>query len=325
MKTKSEKFVEEKRESWKQLLNLIRKINKKGIRELDNEEAELFPRLYRKTCQDLAEARMLELSPDVLEYLNNLTGQAHHLLYFIKPLSRKELSDYFMKILPFSLVKNIRFIVLSLILFWGSAAGTYLAVLESPQFAERFVSAQILDYIEDMYREPVSTGRTAGQKAQMASFYIQHNISIAFLCFATGIFLSLGSIYFLLYNGIFLGSIVAYLTASGMGPHIWEFITAHSFLELNAIAISGAAGIKLGISLLKSWQNYSLDYLENSKGDILSLVSASAIMLFFAALIEGNVSPSALQYQFKLAVMFISVIVVAFYFFIYPFNKRGGK
>ena len=322
MKTKSEKFVEEKKESWEQLLLLVRKIESKGIKKLSPDEAEIFPRLYRKTCQDLAEARMLELSPDVLEYLNNLTGQAHHILYFMKPLTRDDISVFFRKRLPFSLIRNFKYILFALILFWGSAAGSYYTVLKSPQFAERFVSPSILGYISEMYSEPVSEGRSGGEKAQMSAFYIQHNTSIAFLCFATGIFLGIGSVYFLLYNGVFLGSIVAYLTVAGLGSNIWEFITAHSFLELNAIAVSGAAGIKLGIALLKSWQNYSLDFLNSTKGDILDLVASSAIMLFFAALIEGNISPSTLGYRYKAAVLVITIAVSVFYFFIYPLSRK---
>ena len=74
MKTKSESFVEDKKESWNSLLSILNKISKKGMRKLSLEEVESFPRLYRKTCQDLAEARMLQLSPDVLDYLNNITG-----------------------------------------------------------------------------------------------------------------------------------------------------------------------------------------------------------------------------------------------------------
>ena len=318
MKTKSEYFVESNRESWKNLLVIIKKINSKGIKKLNSDEAEIFPRLYRKTCRDLAEARMLELSPDVLEYLNNLTGQAHHILYFVKPLTLNDISSFFRKILPFCIVKNIKYVMLAMILFWGSAVGTYFTVFRTPSAAENFISSDIINHIENMYRESAATGRTGGERVQMSAFYIQHNTSIAFLCFATGIFFGIGSIYFLLYNGVFLGSITAYLTSAGLGPNIWEFITAHSFLELNAIAVSGAAGIMLGNSLLKSWQNYSFDYLNRKKSDILNLVAASAVMLLFAALIEGNISPSTLSYIYKVYVLIISAAVCIFYFYIYP-------
>jgi uncharacterized membrane protein SpoIIM required for sporulation len=325
MKTKSERFVEEKKENWKKLLSIIRILSKKGIRKLSIEDVEEFPRLYRKSCQDLAEARMLELSPDVLEYLNNITGQAHHYLYFMKPLSSNDLSDFFTRILPGTILKNYKYVLFALILFWGTAVTTYFTVVESPRLAETFLSVNTLDYIEQMYRDPVDTGRSGGQRVHMSAFYIQHNTSIAFLCFATGIFLGFGSLYFLIYNGVFMGSILGYLVSVGLGPHIWEFVTAHSFLEMNAIAIAGAAGVKLGISLLQSWRDYSGNKLDESRGDILTLVAASTIMLFLAAMVEANISPSTLDYKYKVLIALISVVIVVFYFIIYPMRKRGSE
>jgi len=39
----------------------------------------------------------------------------------------------------------------------------------------------------------------------MASFYVYNNVGIAFRCFATGILFGLGSIFFLVYNGLCIG------------------------------------------------------------------------------------------------------------------------
>lgn len=325
MKTRSERFVEQKRSDWKKLLSILSCISHKGIKKLTEKEVEEFPRLYRKTCQDLAEARMLQLSPDVLDYLNNMTGQAHHHLYFMKPLTMGDLKQFFSFYLPGVIVRNYKYVLFALLLFWGSTIATYFTVLQSPQLAENFLSSSVLNYVEEMYSGSVANGRTAGERAQMSAFYIQHNTSIAFLCFATGIFLGLGSLYFLIYNGVFLGTIVAYLTSVGLGPHIWEFITAHSFLEMNAIAIAGAAGIKLGVSILKSWKNYSSDFLSETKGEILALVGASAIMLFLAALIEGNVSPSTLDYKYKVLIFLISFVVLLSYFIVLPLYQRRKR
>ncbi len=321
MKTKSERFVDSKRSGWKTLLALLDKISQKGIKKLSTEEVEIFPRLYRNTCQDLAEARMLNLSPDVIEYLNNLTGQAHSHLYFIKPVTVRNLEQFFKKKLPFALIDNFKYVLLGMILFWGSYIGTYVAVSANPEFAEKFLSIDTLDYMEEMYEDSTSIGRSVGERSAMSAYYIQHNISIAFLCFATGIFFGLGSVYFLLYNGVFLGCIFGHLTSKGLGSNLWEFVTAHSFLELNAIAISGAAGFMLGISILKSWKAYSTECLKESQTNILYLVSAAAIMLFFAALIEGNISPSTLEYKYKVAIAIITIILTTFYFIVYPLYK----
>ncbi|MCK5202156.1 MAG: stage II sporulation protein M [Spirochaetales bacterium] len=322
MKTKSERFVESKRESWKSLGMILGKISHKGIKKLTLHEVESFPSLYRMICQDLAEARMLDLSPDVITYLNNLTGQANSHLYFIRPLTSGDIRSFFKIKLPFAIVENLRYVLIALIFFWGTAIGSYFVVLAKPDLASKVISTTVLDFMEEMYEEPPSSGRSAAERSVMSAYYIQHNTSIAFLCFATGIFLGLGSIYFLLYNGVFMGTIFGYLTAKGLGLHLLEFVTAHSFLELNAIVIAGAAGMMLGMSILKSWRDYSTDCLKKNRSSILLVVAASAIMLLMAALIEGNISPSELDYKYKILTAFSSFIVFTLYFIVTPLYRK---
>lgn len=324
MKTKSQRFVEERREEWKDLLEILKKISRKGVKKLDDRELERFPGLYRKVCQDLAEARMLKLSPDVLEYLNSLTGTSHKYLYFVKPLTLKGLKSFFKEKLLFTILDNWKVVLTAFLLFWGAALGTYFTVTAKPEMAVSFMNESTLESVSDMYSESTAGKRTRGQNISMAAFYIQHNTSIAFLCFATGIFFGLGSVYFLVYNGIFLGCIAGHLTNLGLDKHLWEFVTAHSFMELNAIAIAGGAGLLMGITIIKAWKNYSRDYLKGNKEPVLVLVAAAAIMLFIAAMIEGFLSPTEVSYSVKLSVMLLSAVAFVWYFVLLPLRKRGA-
>ena len=224
--------------------------------------------------------------------------------------------------MPFALLNNLRYILIALILFWGIAFGTYYAVLARPELASKVVSTTVLDFMEEMYEDPPSTGRTAAERSVMSAYYIQHNTSIAFLCFSTGIFFGLGSVYFLMYNGVFMGTIFGYLTAKGLGLHLLEFVTAHSFLELTAIVIAGAAGMMLGISILKSWRDYTTDCLKENRSNILLVVAASAIMLLLAALIEGNISPSELDYKYKILTALVTFIGFILYFIVIPLYRK---
>jgi len=325
MKTRSERFVDSRRESWASLREILKKISKKGVRKLSTDEISRFPDLYRSCCQDLAEARMLNLSPDVIEYLNGITGQAHSYLYFVKPLSLLDISRFFKRSLPHSLIDNAPFVLMALLLFWGSAAISFLSVLHQPEMVHRFISQNVVEQIETMYTESAATGRTAAEQTHMSAYYIQHNTSIAFLCFSTGIFLGLGSVYFLIYNGVFLGSIFAHLVNQGMGTHLLEFITAHAFLELNAIAISGAAGLMLGLSVLQSWKLYSWNGVKAKQDRILLLVGTAAILLFFAAMIEGNISPAGISYSYKIGVSIVSIFLVLVYFLVLPLKQKRSE
>ena len=61
-KTKSERFVLAKKEQWEKLHHIVLLLSKKGYTSLSPEDILAFPLIYRLTCADLAEAKMLQLS-----------------------------------------------------------------------------------------------------------------------------------------------------------------------------------------------------------------------------------------------------------------------
>ena len=62
--------------------------------------------------------------------------------------------------------------------------------------------AELLDGMAEAYSKGFAEGRSGDQDAAMAGFYVYNNVGIAFRCFATGILFGLGSLFFLLYNGL---------------------------------------------------------------------------------------------------------------------------
>ena len=83
--------------------------------------------------------------------------------------------------------------------------------------------------------------------------------------------------------------------------------------------------MKLGFSILGAWRNYSGEPLKDSKNEILTLVAAAAVMLFFAALTESMISPSALAWRWKGAVALLSAAAVLFYFVFLPLRQRRSR
>jgi uncharacterized membrane protein SpoIIM required for sporulation len=84
----------------------------------------------------------------------------------------------------------------------------------------------------------------------MFGYYIMHNIGIAFQTFASGLLFGVGSVFFLFFNGLMIGAIAGHLTQIGFGQTFWPFVIGHGAFELSAIALSGAAGLKLGWALI---------------------------------------------------------------------------
>lgn len=317
-KTKSERFVFSKKSQWQQLSNILIKISGYGFNALTPEEIKSFARLSRLTCADLAEAKTLQLSPDVLDYLNQLVGQAHKFLYSFPPVKTFQIRNFFLYDLPFALVKNWIFFVVSALIFFASFAVTSMMVYRNPSLASSIIPGSLLQQMEASYREGINEERSATAKNFMVTFYIENNVSIAFGCFALGVLLGFGTLYVLLYNGITLGAISGYIVALGYGTNFFTFITAHSPAELTGLTFAGAAGLTLGFAIIKATRYYRREWLILQRGNIFTLVAASAVLLFLAAMIEGCISPSLLPYGVKAAVAIMTLLLIVGYFLVWP-------
>lgn len=76
-----ERWLKSKRLSWQQLEDLLKVVDKRGLKALDRQQLRELGRLYRATSADLSRARALKLSNEVQVYLNNLVVKAHNQVY----------------------------------------------------------------------------------------------------------------------------------------------------------------------------------------------------------------------------------------------------
>ena len=113
-------------------------------------------------------------------------------------------------------------------------------VAREPSLAHRVLPGTALYDMEEMYSRDFGEGER--QDAAMAGFYVRHNTSIAFQCFALGFFLGLGTIYVLLSNGIQLGTVSGYVIAQGHGERFLGFVCGHSSFELWRSSSPGPGG-----------------------------------------------------------------------------------
>jgi len=328
MKTLSHFFYEQNRESWTRLEEMNQRIQRKGQKSLNEEEVAAYPGLYRKLCGDLAEARLKRLSPDLMAYLNQLVSNAHQNLYSGKGSFRKNsrqlfqsiLGEFFQKNLAEALLRHKRVLLSSFFLFFGSYFLSTWLVYNNPSLAQIIVPDQVLTMMEESYSTAMEEGRDSLASSAMFSYYIQHNTSIAFISFATGILFGLGTLYFLIYNGLLLGSVSGYIFSLGFARNFLVFVTAHSVFELSGLVLSGAAGLLLGLTII-SPGNYSRKKALNLiKTDLLSMVATAALLIFTAAIIEGFISPQPIAYPIKFTIMILAATVEVFYL-IYVFTQ----
>ena len=129
----------------------------------------------------------------------------------------------------------------------------------------------------------------------MFGHYIYNNISIAFRTFASGIVFTLGSLFFLTYNGIFFGAVSGHIVNLEYNSTFFPFVIGHGSFELTAIVIAGMAGILIGWSLIAPKNLTRLDALKLAALDAVKLMYGATLFLFVAAFIEAFWSSSTLM------------------------------
>ena len=133
--------------------------------------------------------------------------------------------------------------------------------------------------------------REAGDDAIMFGFYIWNNVRIGFQTFAGGILFGLGALFYLLFNGLYIGTVTGYVVHAGFATNFFSFTSGHSAFELTAIALCGAAGLRLGYGLVAPGRLRRGDALRLAAREAMPLVIGAACMLVLAAAIEAFWSP----------------------------------
>jgi uncharacterized membrane protein SpoIIM required for sporulation len=264
------------------------------------------PQAYRRVCQHLALARDRQYSPELVDRLNRLALRGHHLLYGAR--TRRGAAqglEFLLGGFPRLVREEGGFVAAAALLFFGPVLALIAVLQAHPDFIYYLVEPASLARFQEMY-DPANKRlglREADDNVAMFGFYIFNNVKIGFQTFATGLAFGLGTLFYLVFNGVMIGAIAGYLTGVGYGTPFWSFVSGHSALELVAIAISGAAGLRLGAAVVAPGARSRKAALVAAARPAVRLMYGAAAMFFAAAFIEAFWSPlTAFPPQTKYAV-----------------------
>lgn len=247
-----------------------------------------FAELYRATCEHLALAQSRSYPVALVERLEALTALAHQRIYRQADFGLGRLARLFLVDFPAAVRAQRTAMLVALAAFATPLVVSGIVGYLDPGLVLSVHDVQLVEQYERMYggsAEPI--GRTDGSDWAMFGHYIQNNLGIAFQCFASGLFFGIGSILYLVLNGVMAGSVAGYLTWRGHGENFYSFVVTHGAFELTAIVIAGAAGLMLGGALLAPGRRPRLAALKAAAGQAIVLVYGVTAMLVVAAAIEA--------------------------------------
>jgi uncharacterized membrane protein SpoIIM required for sporulation len=304
-------LLEQRRENWRQLEQLCASMEGRGRKRLAGAVVVRFAALYRSACADLALADSYQLPANTVLYLHQLVGRAHNQLYRSRRFEIRKWGYELFRVVPSRLFRDwyLRF---SFVIFWGLFLASLLFARQSREYSERLVGREQLHNIQDMYSKPLDR-QNAQFSAFMQGFYSQHNATIGLRCFAYGLIFGVGGLVELTINALQLGAIFGFMSSVSQWGVFSNFVTAHGPFELSAVVLAGAAGMRLGFSIINTKGMSRGQSLRRAGHEAAPTMGLMVALFFLAAPIEGFLSPSPLPYSIKAGVAIVSAALLLFY------------
>jgi uncharacterized membrane protein SpoIIM required for sporulation len=252
------------------------------------------PGEFRAICHDLSLARDREYSRPLQEDLHRRVLLAHQHVYGARATQASPWLDFFLGAFPALVRRELRAVAVAAGLFLIPFLGAIAVVQWAPDWVYLVLAPEQVGAVEAMYAptaEHLGRPRQATTEWMMWGFYVANNVRVDFQCFAGGLIFGLGSVFFLVYNGLVLGAVAGHLTELGYIETFWGFVAGHSALELMGVALSGAAGLMLGTALISPGRLSRTAALRARGRTAARLLAGAAVMTLLAAFVEAFWSP----------------------------------
>ena len=307
---------------WVELANALAPIldgHRRRSLQSDPIRGERVAELYRRACEHLALARARNYPRYLLDRLDKLTSDAHQVIYYRRDYGLSRIRDAFARDFPRAVRAHAGYVWTSTLLLVVPMLLVGFLVYERPDLVLSVMSSEDAMEYEAMYSsaaESIGSLRGADEDWLMFGVYIYNNISIAFKCFAAGLFFGIGSMFYLVFNGVFMGAVAGYLTERGLGETFYSFVVTHGAFELTAIFLAGAVGLRIGHALVVPGRYTRLQSLTRAARESMIIIYGCVAMLLIAAAIEAFWSSARwLPLSLKYSVAGVCWLAVLSYFF----------
>ena len=308
---KESEFIEQNKQKWVDFENNLSK---------KDASPEKTSKLFVQITDDLSYARTFYKNRSVKNYLNGVAKLLFNDINKSKKNRFAAFSHFWKTDLPLTMYISRRPMLISLIVFVACFALGVVTSIYDPEFARTILSSGYID----MTNENIANGdamavyKSDGEMETFLPIFL-NNIRIDFMTFFSGIFMSIGTLLIMVFNGVMVGVFQFFFIQKGLFWESFLGIWTHGALEISAIVLSGGAGLVLGKGLLFPGTYSRFQAFRVSGMNGLKIIMGVAPVTLLAAFIEGFLTrhteiPDALRFIFIL----MSFAFIFIYFVWYP-------
>ncbi len=276
--------------------------------------------LYSELTDDLSYARTFFPNSQTTLYLNSLASKAYSIIHSQSGRGQGKIIRFFTHSYPLLFRSVQREVGLSFVVMLLAALLGWFSVLEDDTFVRLVMGDQYVDTtIQNILsNDPLAVYKQSNGITMFLGIAV-NNIWVSFLAFLLGLLTPIGTGYILFRNGVMLGSFLAFFKTYNLTLTAVVTISIHGIPEIFAIVVAGGAGIVLGKGLMYPGVLTRLEAFRVAAVKATKLIAGLIPVFIYAALLEGFVTRhTMLPVSVKIAIIILSVVLIGYYFFIYP-------
>jgi uncharacterized membrane protein SpoIIM required for sporulation len=272
---------------WDQLATLVRR-----RRRLSGAEADELVALYQRASTHLSQLRACAgADPVRVARLATLVARARSAVTGTHVPSWRMVARFAARDFP-AAVYRARW-------WWmGAAAGSIVVAVATGWWIARSpgVQAALLPpaQAKALVQQQFKGYYTANPAASFAAQVWTNNVWVAAQALIYGILLGIPTVLVLLENAINVGVDGGYLFAHGKGTLFFSLILPHGMLELSAVFLAAAAGLRLGWTVIDPGDRRRGQALAQEGRAMVTITLGLIVVLGVSGLIEAFVTPSSL-------------------------------
>ncbi|HET7476305.1 MAG TPA: stage II sporulation protein M [Dermatophilaceae bacterium] len=285
-------YVAAHHRDWRRLDELSRR------RRLSGADADEILDLYQRVATHLSVIRSATPDPSLVTYLSSLLARARTRSAGTRSVSWSDLARFFTDTFPAALYRTRRWwlataladVVVALLLGWW--------LLRNPQVESTLLSsAETRRLVEVDFEHYYSEFAASSFAAQVWT----NNAWVSALAIALGV-LGLPVIYLLWNNVLNLAVVGSIMVSHGRGALFFGLILPHGLLELTAVFVAAATGLRLFWSWVEPGPRTRGQSLAAEGRSAVGVALGLAVVLLVSGVIEAFVTPSPLPAWARIAI-----------------------
>ena len=307
-------FVAAHSAEWRRLDELSRRARRPTA--LSGPELDELVELYQRVATHLSLVRTRSPDPALVDRLTALVTQSRAAVTGARTPGWQEAGRFLTVTFPAAVYARRWWAAATAAGCCAVAAALGVWVASTPRAQSLTTPARVRELCDAQFAQYYTSSPAGSFAAQVWT----NNALVAAGCIIFGVLVGLPTLYLLLNNAVNIGVTGGFMATCGKSDQFFTLILPHGMLELTAVFIAGAVGLRLGWRVLVPGPRRRTEALAAEGRSAVVIALGLVLVLAVSGAVEAFVTPSTLPPGARLTIG--AVIEVAFLVYI---GVLGGR